>query len=223
MSSGIYLQELNSPNILQILQSKLPRGLQDKWNRKAVKLRTVNHREANFNDYLSIVEVENMVVNDPMYSREAVENRTIHNYEQNATTVISSSKLSAFATKFDKNTDHTRRSQIAITIWAYCDQNHDIDDRAEFLKLSMKDKETFMFRKRLCFSCFYSVSSTHTSKTCIEKRKCKICNSLHPTTFHDDFVETDKEPEKVVSNAATGCDELNPNNIYTIPENSIEN
>ena len=72
MSDGIYLNELNFPDMLQILQSKLPHNLQDKWNRRAVKLRVDNNREANFNDFLKIVENESMVANDPMYSREAL-------------------------------------------------------------------------------------------------------------------------------------------------------
>ena len=71
MTSGRYLAELNFPDILQVLQSKLPYGMQDKWNRRAVKLRT-SGREADFNDFLNIVETETMVANDPMYSREAL-------------------------------------------------------------------------------------------------------------------------------------------------------
>ena len=212
MSSGFYLQELNSPDILQVLQSKLPRGLQEKWNRTAVKLRTLHHREANFDDYLSIVEVENMVVNDPMYSREAVESRTIHN-NNHTTTPVSPSKLSAFATNLNMNTEHKPQTNKNC---AYCNQNHDIDDCAEFLKLSMKYKKSFMFRNRLCFSCFRSVSSTHMSKTCNNKRKCNICNNLHPTAFHDDF-DNDNGTERTISTAATGCGELQP----TIKEEEI--
>ncbi len=86
MSSGIYLNELNSPDILQILQSKLPFNMQDKWNRRAMKLRTFDGREANFDDFLTIVETETIVANDPMYSREAmsyVNNNNNHNNNNN--------------------------------------------------------------------------------------------------------------------------------------------
>ena len=72
MTSGRNLTELNFPDILQVLQSKLPYSMQDKWKDRAVKLRTLDEREANFDDFLEIVETETMVANAPMYSREAM-------------------------------------------------------------------------------------------------------------------------------------------------------
>ena len=52
MAGGRYLSELNFPDILQVLQSKLPYNLQDKWNRLAIKLRT-SGREANLRTFCS--------------------------------------------------------------------------------------------------------------------------------------------------------------------------
>ena len=99
MNGGNYLSELNFPDILQVLQSKLPYGLQDKWNRRAVKLRTLKGREANFDDFMNIVESETMVANDPMYSREAMNlisnsNNTTNNSQTNkAKTIQQQTKL----------------------------------------------------------------------------------------------------------------------------------
>ena len=86
----------------------------------------------------------------------------------------------------------------------YCPSNHDIDDCAEFAKLVMKDKKAFMFRKRLCFSCFKEVSPSHTSKTCKNKRKCTACNEPHPTAFH--VSPKEDSTDAPILNAATGCD-----------------
>ena len=84
-----------------------------------------------------------------------------------------------------------------------CQQNHDLDDCPEFKDLAYKDKKTFLFRKRLCFSCYKTVSPTHTSQLCTNKRKCNVCDELHPTGLH---VYPKDHNTKGIVNAATGCE-----------------
>ena len=72
MRSGIYLKELNAPDILQTLQAKLPSSLQERWNRRVFGIRQEELRAINFNDFVSLIEEENRLVNDPLYSKEAL-------------------------------------------------------------------------------------------------------------------------------------------------------
>ena len=236
MTSGSYLTELNFPDILQVLQSKLPYNMQDKWNRRAVRLRTLDGREANFDDFLEIVETETMVANDPMYSREALnyinnDNLKSNNNNNNSNTnnnnknkQIDQNKrgVSAFsvslnqevtnavkeATHAQHNTENQQhdideRIEHQQVSCIYCTLNHDIDDCPEYKKLDMKSKKAFIFRKRLCFSCYKSVTSTHTSKTCTNKRKCNVCNELHPTGLH--VYTNESSPDPPIVTVATGC------------------
>ena len=231
MSSGQYLKELNFPDILQVLQSKLPFNLQDKWNRRAVKIRTYDDREANFDDFMRIVETEMIVSNDPMYSREAMSDITNTKNNNNNNKNNPQNKLSNFSVALgleNKVNEHVRDGIKQVVKLGtsnedvvparetkvrcvYCQQSHDIDDCSEYDKLSMKDRKAFIFRKRLCFSCLKSVSPAHTSKTCKNKRKCTKCNEQHPSCLHID-TEVDTEVENIVEtdipivSAATGCD-----------------
>ncbi len=235
MGNGQYLTELNFPDILQVLQSKLPYSMQDKWNRRAVKLRTSDGREADFDDFLEIVETETMVANDPMYSREAMNyinnnndtntkgnnNINKHNLNKN----LQNKQVSNFSVGVEQETNLNEKDEHQINTMntqkevasphneilkqvscVYCQQNHDIDDCSEFKILDMKNKKAFIFRKRLCFSCFKAVSPAHTSKTCRNKRKCKVCNALHPTVLHVDESTKEGDSEVPLLNAATGCD-----------------
>ena len=217
-SSGIYLKEMDSPDILQVLQSKLPYALQDKWNRRAVKLRTIDHREAKFNDFVELVYNEMMVVNDPMYSREAVMNNrnkpNDNNHNGNKITNNNSNKNN------NKNSGGLSSFSVGVTSprlpfgtelketcapCANCQLNHDLDDCPEFKKLSIKGRKAFLFKNRLCFGCYKATSATHKVQTCNAKRKCDVCNDLHPTLLHI-FSEDVREPVDVVAVASTGCE-----------------
>ena len=100
------------------------------------------------------------------------------------------------------NSSLTNQHQIRCV---YCKLGHDIDDCPDYKKLDMKAKKSFIFSKRLCFSCYKSVSSSHTSKTCMNKRTCSICKETHPTSLHPSTGTAETIPETMVS-VATGYD-----------------
>ena len=64
----------NSPELLQLLQSKLPNYLQDRWNRTAYKVRSKYQREPGIKDFVDLVSKETVLLDDPLYSREAISN-----------------------------------------------------------------------------------------------------------------------------------------------------
>ena len=72
MKAGPHLQALNTPEILQILQSKLPGNLQERWNRKVFGLKRDELRAAEFIDFVNLIEEETRLVNVPLYLREAL-------------------------------------------------------------------------------------------------------------------------------------------------------
>ena len=51
---------------------KLPLHLQDRWNQNTLLLRRRDSREPTLIDFANFVEDEMTLVNDPLYSREAV-------------------------------------------------------------------------------------------------------------------------------------------------------
>ena len=64
---------INNPDILCMLVSKLPNGLIDRWNRTDYNIRQRQECEPSLSDLTEFVDQETTLVNDPMFSREALE------------------------------------------------------------------------------------------------------------------------------------------------------
>ena len=63
---------INNPDVICMLISKLPTYLQDRWNRKVCKLRRSDERESELVDLIEMVDEETILVNDPLFYREAI-------------------------------------------------------------------------------------------------------------------------------------------------------
>ena len=72
MGVGSKHNPLDTPEIICMILAKLPLHLQDRWNRNTLLLRRRDSREPTLIDLANFVEDEMTLVNDPLYSREAV-------------------------------------------------------------------------------------------------------------------------------------------------------
>ena len=63
---------LETPETLCILVSKLPGSLRDRWNRKVQTVRKNSGREPCLSDFASFVLEETTLVNDPIFSKDAL-------------------------------------------------------------------------------------------------------------------------------------------------------
>ena len=64
---------LDTPEVMCMLLSKLPSGTRDKWSRKVLGIRRKLKRDPELADLIDFVSDENLIVNDPVFSKEAVE------------------------------------------------------------------------------------------------------------------------------------------------------
>ena len=72
MRVGSKRNPLDTPEMICMILAKLPLHLQDRWNRNTLLLRRRDSREPTLIDLANFVEDEMTLVNDPLYSREAV-------------------------------------------------------------------------------------------------------------------------------------------------------
>ena len=56
--------------LIRLLHSKLPIYLQDRWNRKALKIRMTKGYEAKLTNFMDLLEPDVYLVSDPLYFRE---------------------------------------------------------------------------------------------------------------------------------------------------------
>ena len=72
LSYGTSKNRLDSPDVTCMILSKVPGHLQDKWNRNTFRIRRTETREPELLDLSNFIEDEIILVNYPLFSREAV-------------------------------------------------------------------------------------------------------------------------------------------------------
>ena len=183
----------SSPEVLQSLSKKIPTYLQSRWGKIVLNVRKV-HKEVTLDHFIQLIEDESTVVNDPLFSNVALS-------DSKTSETRKKSSLKANSNKF------VNKSRIC----AHCKQSHDLDDCPDFKKLPIEERREFVFRHRLCFGCLKRTSSNHSAKTCNNKKKCSICERLHPSSLHDyyqkeDELKTSKDDESDKAKSVTnGC------------------
>ena len=155
------LQELDSTDMIKTVLSKVHNCIQARWARKALDVRKNRSRDVNFDDLVKFMEREAEVLSDPAYSRDALAD--VNTLKSNSTLID---------------------PKVSFPACCLCSSPHDIEDCEEFLKKDVDQRHKTVFRENLCFSCLRPVGGDHISKTCIEKRKCRVCNGDHPTILH---------------------------------------
>ena len=91
---------LETPNINCMLLSKLSGNLKDTWVGLVMKVRRKEQREATLCDFIDFISEETMLVNNPLFSKEAIEpyNEKRSNRQENA-----KKKISTFITSLKKD------------------------------------------------------------------------------------------------------------------------
>ena len=156
---------LDSTDNLRTILSKLPGATRDRWNRKVLHIRT-KLREPDLNDLISFVDNENVLVNDPLYSRDALNDIVVNNPSQDSKYP---GKIKTY------NVNHH------VTTCACCGKNHELDVCNTFNNKDLRDRIKIIMKSRLCFGCF---SKSHIIKDCRYRKTCHKCNEKHPTSIH---------------------------------------
>ena len=160
---------INTPDVICMLVSKLPNALIDRWNRIAYNICKKYECEPNLSDLIEFVDQETTLVNDPMFSQQAIE---------------------SFNGKREKQPERRNRRLKTLAIEAVeekcpiCSSNHDIDECEDLKKLPVDERSKVIFKKKLCYGCCKPISNGHNSKSCKKRRKCKHCEGTHPTVLH---------------------------------------
>ena len=115
---------IDTPEMLCMLISKLPGGLIDRWNRNVQAVRKRYLREPDIQDLINFVEEETVLMNDPLFSRDALHEYTKH---LERSTHLQARKRKNFYTKTDQKTVEQIVTVASIKC-KFCDRNHDLDD-----------------------------------------------------------------------------------------------
>ncbi|XP_048588424.1 uncharacterized protein LOC125572240 [Nematostella vectensis] len=179
MSSLAYLSVLDHPHNIQSLVSKLPFSFQDRWRREASKMRERNEGIPGFAAFAQFMKIEAKVQADPVFLLEALSR---HQGKQEIKSGVNA--------KFKKVNQPKKKVRLTGVEeekeekCACCKKaSHDLDDCREYLKKSLRDRQTFLQENKRCYACY---GLYHRSRGCLAKHTCKKCKGNHPTGLHDD-------------------------------------
>ena len=157
-----------SPELLQLLQTKLPPYLQDRWTRKVHRVRKEEGRSASLEDFIGGIKEETEIIGDPLFSRDAINEL---------------SKVNG-GMKSRMKSLQTGTKEVCVCCEGF---KHDLEKCSKFLRLGYKEKKNLIFKQRLCFACLAPSSQTHFGKNCTNPRTCGTCGGKHPTSLHTEI------------------------------------
>ena len=151
---------LDTPDAICMILAKIPGYLQDRWNRNVQKTRKIQMRAPGLTDLTNFIEDEMVLVNDPVFSREAV-----GQYEEKSLKQQSRSTKHKFQTHVIKETGGSgKRDKAKCPI---CDDHHDIEECQIFLSQTMEDRSKTLYKKKLCYGCLGNIPQrTQHKKLC---------------------------------------------------------
>ena len=169
---------LDTPDVICMMLSKLPGKIRDKWLRAVMDVRTKEHREGTLGDFIKLIHEETMLVNDPLFSKEAVDQ-----YADNKSSKQDNSKkrISTFATNSKADKEEKRDIQTRDPLYITCNNDHPLDSCKILMEKTLKERTKLLANKKLCYGCFQPMTSNHNAKTCKQRLLCRICKEYHPT------------------------------------------
>ena len=206
---------INNPDVTCMLLSKLPTYLQDRWNRKVYKLKRSDERESELVDLIEMVDEETILVNDPLFSREAISQYVNKPDKFNQQDKRKNVKSYLTETKIATETEEVSKRKCPA-----CDKNHDLDACQLYLAKPIEERSKFLFKNKLCYGCVNTIFKDHTGKTCKKRRSCKICNEKYLTTLHG--LKVEKKSSGNGSNIRTNSQNSSTHNTVVVEDDQNE-
>ena len=188
VKSGRIQSELDSPDTLRLLQSKLPHSLQERWNRKVFMLRRSQYREVTLSDFVNYVDDETTLVNDPLFSKEASNDfRPRKDDFKPRKDAVKTVKANATSMKA------VNRQEECL----FCKKSHKLKDCRSIQKKTVEERNKIVSEMKLCFGCLKPISKQHVFRSCKRRLVCETCGNQHPTILHGFSVKQGGKDEKL--------------------------
>ena len=135
---------INNPNVICMLLSKLPTYLQDKWNRKVYKFRLSDDRGAELVNLIEMVDKETILINDSLFSREAV-NQYVHKPDK----FNQQDRRKNIKSYLAKTKMVTEIEEVSKRKCPACDKKHDLETCQLYLAKPIEERSKFLLKNKL--------------------------------------------------------------------------
>lgn len=187
-----YMEELDLPQNMKMVVSKLPFKLREQWRTKAHETKEETNRRPKFEDLVTFIERCVKMLSDPIFGN-------IQNHENLSRSSSQSRRVNrnVFATTVTSLNpqEEIEQPKISADGCIFCANGHTLNECQQFKLKWHKEKIEWLKEERRCFACF---CVDHISRECEQRLVCTICNQMHPTILHTNrrFVNTVQELPK---------------------------
>ena len=129
---------LDTPEMMCLVLSKLPRNTREKWNSNVMNIRRRHLREPEFTDIIHFVHDEAALANDPLFSKEALSRYVDKNEAANRR-----KQRITYLTVAEERTENL------LKVYQLCRKSHDLDRFPEYKKKSVEERTNIFFRRTL--------------------------------------------------------------------------
>ncbi|XP_052470971.1 uncharacterized protein LOC128027405 [Carassius gibelio] len=196
-----YMEELDTISNMRSIVLKLPYKLRERWRNKAYELQEQRSRRVRILDLVCFIEKQARIAADPVFGDLQDQSASRGKARSPVKSQVSKSSGSSFATSI---TIAQKQMKFDLSC-PFCSARHTLDMCKDFLKITHRDKLSFLKTKGICFGC---LSTGHISRDCKRRLSCKVCKQAHPSVLHieakDSIVEKAERPSNATGGASAG-------------------
>ena len=130
-----------------MLLPKLLGKIRDKWVRAVMEVKKNEHREGTLGDFIKLIHEETMLVNDPLFSKEAVDPYTDKKLSKQDN---SKKRINTFATHSKSDKEQKRDVQTRDRLCVACKEDYLLHSCMVFMEKTLKKRTKPLADKKLC-------------------------------------------------------------------------
>lgn len=175
-----YMNELNLTTNMQIILSKLPYKLKDRWRVVAYELKERRHNQTTFSDVVDFIERQVKILSDPVFGN--IQDVSPVGGRKMNIKVSQPKTRSSFATTITAMPEIKEHHKMSTNrICLFCSGEHMLDVCNKLTRKSHREKMNFLMMRGICFGCLHT---GHLSRDCKKRSICNVCSLKHPSLLH---------------------------------------
>ena len=181
------LEELNYASHLQVVVSKLPNYIGNRWSRKA-ELMSASGQPVRFMDIMEFVNQEYRIAANPVFGKQSKEKTSPQGGSNNGKPESKSVKLAAAVSD----------TSVSVSAFdkpcAFCTMsNHSLSHCNKLKSKPFAERISVLRKHGMCFGC---LKKGHMVGECPKKMTCDRCQCSHPTVLHVNKKTDEKKEDR---------------------------
>lgn len=185
-----YSSKFESPDSMRKIIERLPPKLQASWRDNADRILNSEARDVCIDDISLFVEQKARTLSNPVFGKlpclekekkNSKDRGSRSKSERPGGKQLSLVTISETKSALNSSADVLSAVHSSKKNCLFCNADHNLTECSSFAKVPPTDRQEFVMKQRLCFSC---LGGGHQSRSCHKRKPCIHCNKRHATVMH---------------------------------------